>query len=552
MCVYKHIRTLCSVRTLVSEATNPYFRLPLPQPPRLSQHPQPPQRPRPLNISPARGFKVFHVLTSSLMLPEGQVAKIKALCLASILVDDGPGVVHDLDEAARRLTLDVMGFSKLGYDFKAVESEGEVLMLRLFEEVAAEWDARRRRLFGRLAPWVSDGAAEGLTRCRILQHFIEKVLWENISARGPPPADDVTLAAQLARLRSPPVRGDPALTHERTLSELAAQLLMSHGPTGHAIAWALGCVAANRGTQDKLVAELKREGVFDDPLCLTYDMLPKLPYLDCVIRETLRLYPPMPCPATVRTIKKDVVLASGHHLPAGSEVWVDVFSMHRSPRLWRDANRFNPERWATTTTTTTEILEHRKEKQYDGLCTVEPDADAEIDPHESDAGGAKTASQASKEVSEPEAVAAAVAGCHTEEERQQQPPKPAVVAPLCNPAAYMPFGAGPRSCLGQRLAVAEVKAVVSVLLCFLSFEPSCGEEDVPQPASSSAGSEVFARRAEATVAAVGAPAGGIGGSDREFQSMAGAGREEVAPLGLGLFLRPVGGMRLLVAPRKRK
>ncbi|GIL81245.1 hypothetical protein Vretimale_1166 [Volvox reticuliferus] len=391
-----------------------------------------------------------------------------------------------------------------------------------------------------------------------------QVLWEEISARGPPPADDVTLAAQLARLRSPPARGDPALTHERTLSELAAQLLLSHGPTAHAIAWALGCVAANRGVQDKLVAELKREGVFDNPLRLTYDMLPKLPYLDCVIRETLRLYPPMPCPATVRTMRKDAVLASGHHLPAGSEVWVDVFSMHRSPRLWRDANHFNPERWATTTTTGTAVteaaaggLEQRKEKQYDGLCTVEPDADAEIDG-DSDANDAKAASQASKAVPEPEAAAATAAGGRMEEElqQQQQPPLPAVVAPLCNPAAYMPFGAGVRSCQGQRLAVAEVKAVVSVLLCFLSFEPSWRKGDVSQAASSSAGSEVVTGGAGATVAAAaraaGAPAEATGRSGNESAGRAEAGREEVAPLGLGLFLRPVGGMRLLMAPRKRK
>ncbi|GLC41517.1 hypothetical protein PLESTB_001002400 [Pleodorina starrii] len=461
---------------------------------------------------------LLHAFSISELRQDFEVAKVKALSLARVITDLGPGVVLDVDDAALRFSLDVMGLSKLGYDFQAVEAQGEVLMLRLLEEVSAEWDARRRRLLSWLAPWISDAAAEGQTRCRILHHFIEKELWADIQARGPPPADDVTLAAQLARLRSPPSRGAPALPLQRTLSELATQLLLAHGPTGHCIAWALGCLAANRAAQDRLVAELKREGVFDDPLKLSYDILPKLSYLDCVVREALRLYPTMPFPATVRTLKKDVVLgggggAGGLTLAAGSEVWVDVFSMHRSPRLWRDPNRFIPDRWMAEVEAAAAASQRQPQgkqqqgsqpqdgeppgdataeatatapRRYDGLCTVEPDPDAE--------GGAAAAQPP------PPAAAAAVA---------------AAEPPLCSPDAFMPFGSGPRSCLGQRLAVAEVKAALAVLLSFLVFEPS-GEDD----------------------AGAGAGGGGEAG--------------EVAQMGLGLFLRPVGGLHLLVAPRKRR
>ncbi|GFR48389.1 hypothetical protein Agub_g10282 [Astrephomene gubernaculifera] len=146
---------------------------------------------------------LLHAFSGPELEVDFEVAKAKSLLMARLLLRRGPGAVVDVWEAALRLSLDVMGLSKLGYDFKAVESGGEVLLLRLLREVAAEGAARvrGRRPMGRLAPWLLDSAAEGQNSCRILQEFVEKVLWADIEARGPPPADDVTLAAQLARLR---------------------------------------------------------------------------------------------------------------------------------------------------------------------------------------------------------------------------------------------------------------------------------------------------------------------------------------------------------------
>ncbi|EFJ48243.1 hypothetical protein VOLCADRAFT_90934 [Volvox carteri f. nagariensis] len=467
---------------------------------------------------------LLHAFSDSELQLDFEIAKAKALSLANFVVGLGPGAVVDVNDAALRLSLDVMGLSKLGYDFQAVESQGEVLMLRLLGEVAAEWAVRRRRLLGRWAPWISDGAAEGQTRCRILHHFIEQELWADIEARGPPPPEDVTLAAQLARLSSPPARGAPVLSADRTVSELAAQLLLAHGPTGHSIAWALGCLAARRGVQEKLVAELKKEGIFNDPLRLTYDMLSKLPYLDCVVREVLRLYPTMPCPATVRTLKKDVAL-HGRTLTAASDVWVDVFSMHRSPKWWRDPHHFKPERWTAVASAPTSVTDttaaaaaaadtgvSTSRQLYDGLCTVEPDVDNEIqDPGEESA--------AAKPPPPPPPPP-----LQAESPAESPPP----LAPLCSPEAFMPFSFGSRSCLGQKLAVAQIKAALAMLLCFLVFEPS-------GPGSAGGGSAGDA----------------VGSAGESVSGSHGGEGGEVAPWGLGLFLRPEGGMQLLVAPRKK-
>ncbi|KAG2441320.1 hypothetical protein HYH02_009913 [Chlamydomonas schloesseri] len=468
-----------------------------------------------------------------------EVAKAKALSLASVVLGLGPGVVLDVDEAALRLSLDVAGLSKLGYDFRAVESSGQVMLLRLLGEVAEEWDARRRRLLPAwAAPWLLDSAAEANSKCRILQDFIEGELWEDIASRGPPPPDDITLAAQVVRLNHSLSRGAGAASRspsggdglDRTLSELAAQLLLAHEPVGHSLAWALGCLARNRAAQDKLVAELKREGVYDAPhTALTRDMLHRLPYLDCVVREALRLYPAQPCPATVRQVNKDVVLG-GWAVPAGAQVWVDVYSMHRSPALWREPDRFNPERWAAHVAQRADAAaaaaaaaaeaeaeagagggaggakgggKNKAKKSggagggagagagdYDGMNTVEPDPTdvAAIDPDADDGGaeaqaeerkerGAASASAASAAAAAATASSASSAGVGGASGEEAAPP------PLCSPLALMPFGSGPRSCLGQQLAVAELKAALAVLLCFVSLEPTGDPADEPRPAA---------------------------------------------------------------------
>jgi cytochrome P450 len=68
-----------------------------------------------------------------------------------------------------------------------------------------------------------------------------------------------------------------------------------------------------------------------------------LPYLNAVIRETLRLYNPLPA-SEPRSIGMDRVI-DGFQIPAGTVVNMSPYSLHRHANVFEDPLRFHPERW---------------------------------------------------------------------------------------------------------------------------------------------------------------------------------------------------------------
>lgn len=75
-----------------------------------------------------------------------------------------------------------------------------------------------------------------------------------------------------------------------------------------------------------------------------YEEINRMPYLNAVLSEALRLYPSVPLDTKVAL--SDDVWPDGTFVPAGTQVGYNIYAMGRDKEQWGDdAESFNPERW---------------------------------------------------------------------------------------------------------------------------------------------------------------------------------------------------------------
>ncbi|XP_038714427.1 cytochrome P450 CYP82D47-like [Tripterygium wilfordii] len=114
--------------------------------------------------------------------------------------------------------------------------------------------------------------------------------------------------------------------------------------TSTTITWILSNLLNNRHTL-KLAQEELDQKVGRDRLVQDSD-IENLVYLQAIIKETLRLYPPGPL--LVPHIGSEDCTISGYHLPKGTRVFVNAWKMHRNPDVWSNPDKFMAERFLTS------------------------------------------------------------------------------------------------------------------------------------------------------------------------------------------------------------
>ncbi|KAL1465327.1 hypothetical protein WDU94_004909 [Cyamophila willieti] len=95
--------------------------------------------------------------------------------------------------------------------------------------------------------------------------------------------------------------------------------------------------------QDKVQEELDLILGPDPNICPSYEDIGKLDYLEMVIKESLRMFPAGLFLA--RSVDEDCDLGDGVILPAGAQIFVSMYSLHRDPTYYPCPDSFDPSRW---------------------------------------------------------------------------------------------------------------------------------------------------------------------------------------------------------------
>jgi cytochrome P450 len=162
--------------------------------------------------------------------------------------------------------------------------------------------------------------------------------------------DDYLLAMIAARRREGAAGDDllsqlvrrPELSDDLIRDQLLTLLIAGHDTSTAHLAWTLYLLGSHPEALARARAEvdLALGGYSAGPP--VPGQWPALPYLDAVIKESLRLYPPIH--AGNRHAVHDLSLG-GHAIPAGARVMLSIYLVHRHPDYWPEAEQFKPERF---------------------------------------------------------------------------------------------------------------------------------------------------------------------------------------------------------------
>ncbi|CAH2310734.1 cytochrome P450 4B1-like [Pelobates cultripes] len=132
------------------------------------------------------------------------------------------------------------------------------------------------------------------------------------------------------------------LSDEDLRAEVDTFMFEGHDTTASGISWILYCMAKYPEHQQKCREEIRE--ILGKRDTMEWDDLSKMSYTTMCIKESLRLYPPVP--VISRELDKPITFYDGRSLPAGAVVTLNMYCIHRNTSVWKDPEVFDPLRFS--------------------------------------------------------------------------------------------------------------------------------------------------------------------------------------------------------------
>lgn len=132
------------------------------------------------------------------------------------------------------------------------------------------------------------------------------------------------------------------------MKDIGCFLLAGSDATLSVVTWSIYMLGLHPKTQAKVHRELDAIFGTDTNRCVTSDDLKRMKYLECCLKETMRLYPPVPIVG--RVLEHDQVI-DNQTVPKGVQFFINVFRLHRNHKYFSDPERYLPERFMREETT---------------------------------------------------------------------------------------------------------------------------------------------------------------------------------------------------------
>ncbi|KAH9485345.1 Cytochrome P450 monooxygenase 215 [Psilocybe cubensis] len=290
-------------------------------------------------------------------------------------------LIIDVCHWISRATFDVIGHAGFDYDFNAIENESNELFSAYKEmfEVAVSQGNPFRTIFSIYAPFLSSLFPDSTVRVvQRSQDTIRRVAGHLIQAKkakivqglqdGVPYAGRDLLSLLLKSNMATDLPPDQRISDTDILHNINTFMFAGSDTSSLSLTWTLLLLAQHHTVQERLRDELQSvapttsetlANLTEDEIQSLYEIVSNLPFLDNVIRESIRLIPPVhssirvamqddevPVSTPVRGSNGEILPKSTITVPKGSFVHVAVEGFNLDKEFWgEDAWEFVPDRW---------------------------------------------------------------------------------------------------------------------------------------------------------------------------------------------------------------
>ncbi|KAL7537479.1 hypothetical protein ACHAXR_007853 [Thalassiosira sp. AJA248-18] len=148
----------------------------------------------------------------------------------------------------------------------------------------------------------------------------------------------------------------PTTISKDVLDEAITLLFAGQDTSAATLSWTLHLLSLHPDKQEKVAKEVRTALGKSENEPISKRMISQMPYLDAVIKESMRLYPV--APFIVRKLTNDITIPIDEEVPTNPDntnktismpastfacIW--IYALHRNPKLWEQPDEFLPERW---------------------------------------------------------------------------------------------------------------------------------------------------------------------------------------------------------------
>eukprot|EP00958_Prasinococcus_capsulatus_P014113 scaffold1471_cov413-Prasinococcus_capsulatus_cf.AAC.30 len=339
-----------------------------------------------------------------------------ALITARKLERVAPGTVN-METEYYSLALDIIGKGIFNFDFNCIEQESPVIeavygVLKECEHRStfylpywnlpfADKIVPRQRKFREDMVYINNQLDVLIDNARTSQS-VDDI--EALQARNYDEVHDKSLLRFLMDMRGEDV------DNKQLRDDLMTMMIAGHETTAAVLTWLTYELSQKPEFEARMLQEI--DEVMGDSEIPTYEQLQQMTFMKTCIMEALRLYPQPPL--LIRRCLEDDVLPTpiggaekGYPIVKGTDFFLSIWNLHRSPHIWEDPHTFNPDRFSKS---------FGVGKYKENWAGYDPDRTQGQYPNESNSD-----------------------------------------------YAFLPFGGGPRKCIGDQFALMEAQAAVAVL-----------------------------------------------------------------------------------------